>query len=339
MLSTTDDRGAALLFASIALLVVAALGTAVLARAESRTTSSARAVDRARAETLVDVAVADAWGRIEGGALAPFRGSDSTPTGDWAYEAFPVGDDRWDLEVSTGDDHHGVTAVVSFGRDARHPYTLFADEITTGALSGRVRGRVGATGAVVFGGRALGDTQELVGPDATCRGCDNPVDVDRPRNRYAVRPPGSSTRACPATAGEISGPLTPGDPYLCDTPGVLTAVDPIDLTPPVMLVLGRDVSLDLATSTWNRGGRAADLVVVQDDAGGGEIRATDADITAMIVAPSTPMTVHGLTWRGTIDVASFTAPPGAAVTGDWDPGLVDLGHDGWRVTGWDLQRR
>ena len=338
MLNPADDRGGALLFAAIALLVVAALGAAVLQRAQADLAMSDRAVERAGTETLVDVAVADAWGRIDAGAVAPFSGAGSAPTGDWSYTAAPLGDDRWDLRVEAGAEPDAVVGIVSFSRDVRHPYTLFAHEITTGALSGSVRGRVGATGDVVFGGRALGDVQELVRPDATCRGCDNPVAVELPRDRYGVVAPDATTQPCPEALGVITGPLAGGDPYLCETPGVLTVGDPLDLAGPVVLILGRDVGLDLGTATVNAGGSAADLVIIQDDPGGATIRATDADLTAMVVAPSTPMTVDGLTWRGSIDVRSFTAGPGAALVGEWDADLEDFGRGGWRVVAWDLRR-
>ncbi len=337
MLRSNDDRGAALVFALAALAIVAVLGAVVVDRAGSELRSAERSVDRTRAEVLIDVAVSSAWGRIESGATVGFTDAGSTPTGSWAYTARPVGDHRWDIAASAGEGVDEVRAAVVIARDAIHPYTLFAENISTGPLTGRVGGRVGATGDIAFRGRALGDVQELVKPDGRCRGCDNPVVVELPRARPEV-PPVANARPCPDIAGEIAGPLEAGDPYLCDSPGVVTFVGDVHVSGPVIFVLGRDVGLDLADASINAGGVPSDLVIRQADARDVSITSSGATLAALIVAPFTPMRTGDLTWRGAIDVQSFAAADGADLDGDWDPDLIGLGLGAWRVVGWDLSR-
>ncbi len=358
-----DEHGAALLLAVAALTLVSLLGAVLLANARAEIRRTDRLVDRAEAESVIDVAVSAAWGDIVAGASTAFRGSGETTGGPWSFRATPVTPTRWEVVVDSGTGSAAVTGRVTITREALAPYSLLVEDASTGPLRGRVRGRVGITGEASFAGRSLGDVQELIGSDATCTGCDNPVIVDDRRDRDDdhdddrrdrrdrrdrehddddndnEHDDDRPTRSCPDVDGTITGPLGGDVVYECDDEITLRFTGIVSVDGPVVFVLGPKATLRFDQADLNPGGNPADLSITQPESDDTEVTIVDSSFRGVLSVPDSRLTTFGFRWVGMVVAEELVASSGSELAGDWTPALETFGFDGWRITGWQTERR
>ena len=314
-----------------ALSVVAVLGAVLLANARTEVRRAERLVDRSERDHHVEIAVAEAWARIVDGETRGFTDSGTASTGDWSLVATP-GDDRWSLRISAESAGDPLDAGVTISREPLLPYTLVVDDARTGPLSGLVEGRVGIHGTATFGGRALGDVQELIGPKAQCKGCDNPLPVGS--TDTSVVAPSLRTVACPAVDGVITGELEAGFRYDCTKFEKIVIQGKVVAAGPVVLAFGPDVALRLDRAAVNVGGPPSEFVITTSSTSDTAIEAFDSEFHGILTGPESGLRTEGLRWEGTIVVRALVTADGSELTGNWSDDLTGLGFGGWRVTEW-----
>lgn len=332
---TPADRGAALLIAVAALALVALLGAALLARAQADVRRAERLVDRSEGDHLVEIAVAAAWADIVAGETSEFSASGRAATGDWSVLASPV-DDHWQLRIDVATDGDDIEGRVVVSREPLLPYSLLLGDARTGPLTGRVGGRVAVSGDVVFGGRPLGDVQELIGPDASCAGCDNAVEVATLPTMAAL--PDLPVAGCPDVAGTISGALPGGFRYECTAPGVIVVSGAVTTDGPVVLWFGVDTEVRLDAASVHLGGSPTDFFIQAESSGNAAVTAVDSDFHGVLRVPNGRLTTDGFRWEGTLETADLRTADGSELTGDWSSDLETLGFGGWRITHWETSR-
>lgn len=331
----SGDRGAALLMAVAALSIVAVLGAVLLADARTEVRRAERLVDRSESDHLVEIAVAEAWARIVDGETRGFTDSGTASTGDWSLVATP-GDERWSLQIAAESTGDPVDARVTISREPLLPYTLVVDDARTGPLTGLVEGRVGIHGLATFGGRALGDVQELLGPTAQCKGCDKPIQVG-PTDTSVVAP-SLRDAACPAVDGVVTGELEPGYRYDCAKFEKIVIQGKVAAEGPVVLAFGPDVALRFDRAAINVGRSPSDFVITTSSTSDTAIEAFDSEFHGILSGPDSGLRTEGLRWEGAIVVRVLLSADGSELTGTWSDDLTGLGFGGWRVTEWRTNR-
>jgi hypothetical protein len=335
----TEERGAALLLAVAALTLVSLLGAVLLTNARAEIRRADRLVNRAETDSIIDVAVSTAWGDIVAGAATAFGGSGDAAGGPWSFRATPVTSTRWEITVDAGAGPDSVTGRVTITREALLPYSLLVDDVSTGPLSGRVEGRIAITGDARFAGRSLGDIQELIGEDATCTGCDNPVLIDATRDDDRVSAPDDRPiRSCPDVDGTITGLLEGNVVYECDDDTSLVFTGVVSVNGPVVFALGPEVTLRFDRADLNPAGDPADLLIIQPEADDPDITIVDTTLSGVLSVPHGRIAASGLRWEGMVAAAELVASSGSELTGGWTPTLESFGFEGWRITGWRTER-
>ena len=332
-----DDRGAALILAIGVIAIVALLGITALANANQEIEHAQRLVDRAESDGALDVALADAWAEILDGATAPVSGAGTTGDHGWSYTARPSADGlRWTIAIDADGPDGATTATADVAREALLPYSLRVRDVRTGPLTGNVADRVAILESAFFGGRDLGDQQELV-DGATCNGCSDPIPVEHIADPPAP-PVGLPVRPCPEVAGEITGDLAGDATFDCRGLGTLLITGAVTITGTVVIELGDDTVLTIDTADLNVGGDAAALFLSQPTTDRGAIDVIDSRLVGTVLAPEAPLTTAGLTWSGALVVDTLRTADGSELTGSRPATIETLGFDGWRVVRWTVDR-
>lgn len=333
----TTDRGAALLLAIGVLAIVALLGAVALADAGHDLRHADRLVDRAESDGVLDIALADAWDGIVAGRATTFEGSGRTGDHDWTYRAVPAPDGRrWSVSIETTTEAGPLRAGADIAREALLPHSLRVRDVRTGPLTGRVSDRVAILESADFGGRSLGDQQELV-DGASCRGCTDAIEVDHVADPPAA-PAGLSPWPCPDTDGVITGRLDGDAEYDCRGAASLRIEGAIDSRGTVVVTLGPDTELTIAGADVNPGGDPTAFFLHQPTRNRGRIEVTDSTLVATVLAPETPLSTAGLRWSGAIVVDELRTRDGTELTGSRPASIEALGFGGWRLVGWTTNR-
>lgn len=333
------ETGASVVLAALVLMVMALVGAAMFTDANTTIRASAHDRNLAQARAGAELAVAEAFARIDAGDTGALVGEGTVDDLTYRYRATAVGDDRWLIAATAEVD--GVTRALEADvtRDALHPHTLFV--VTRADIdrnTGTVEGRFGTNGTVDVTGPAPGETQELYRPDAVCDGCTGAVALDGPRTVTAVTLPGGATRACPddgVFTGELDG--DGGTPVVCDadTAAVTFDGEVIVTNPPLVVYVAAEVALALDGATVNATGDADDfaLFVAGDpDDAVGSLTATGADITGSLYAPGRSLTTADTTVTGTITIGTLALERTGNLTVAVDDAIATLGSGSWRLS-------
>lgn len=332
-----DDRGAALLLAIGVLAIVALLGAVALADARQDVRHAERLVDRAESDGVLDIALADAWGEILAGRTSSFGDSGTAGGHDWSYRADISPDGlRWTVAIETTTADGPLEASADIAREPLLPYSLQVREARTGPLTGSVSDRVAILESAFFGGRSLGDQQELVA-GASCRGCADPIDVEHVADP-PVAPTGLPVQPCPESGGIIAGPLAGDAAYDCQAIAALRFEGVVATSGTVVLSLGPGTALTLDGADVNPGGDPATFFISQPTRSSGSIDVTDSTLVATVLAPETPLTTAGLRWSGALVVDELTTRDGTELTGSRPASIEALGHGGWQLVRWTTGR-
>ena len=294
--------------------------------------------DAGQAEAAAELAVSEAFARIDAGEAGRFVGDGTVGQTDYRYTAEPVDRSTWSVRAEATTDAVGRAVEATISREPRYPHTVFAiDELISRRNVGTIDGRVGTNGAMTVRGISPGDVQELYRPDGTCRRCTNPLELDGPHPIRAVVTPADSFAACPVD-GRFSGAVDGGGgvPYRCDQPATTVWFDDaVTVTdPPLVVHLGPEVVLDLDGATVNDGGAAADLQLFLaggPDDGDAQISADGASVTGLLYGPGRSLTTDDTTWTGSITLARIEVTRNGRLDVRQDPTIGPLGDDRWRI--------
>lgn len=333
----TPERGNVLLTMPI-LMVVVLLAAAMFARSHLALDRSRTDTDDARATSAAELAVNEAFARIDAGETAAFSDSGSVDGTDFEYSASPRTAQSWDVvaEATSIDLTRALAAVIS--REPQHAHSLFVvGDSTFDRNTGRITGRVGTNGTMSVTGPSPGSQQDLYRPDGTCRGCANATTLDGPRAVAPIEAPTGPTQSCPADgtfAGVVDG--LSGVAVVCDDRSVDVEFvgDVTVVNPPLIVHVGADVPLVLDTARINRSGQAADFRLFVDGAktdAVADIRATDTRLDGLLYAPGRSIRSDDLDVVGSLTVDALNVPRRGRVVISADATLDDLGSTPWRI--------
>ncbi|MEL6984851.1 MAG: hypothetical protein AAFO29_20650 [Actinomycetota bacterium] len=294
--------------------------------------------DGGRAEAAAELAVSEAFARIDGGESLRFVGEGSIGNTHYRYTADRIVASTWSVRAEGSAGSTGRAIEVTISRESRYPHTLFAvDQLISRRNTGTVEGRVGTNGSITIRGISPGEVQEVYRPDGTCQRCANPLDLDGPHPIASVVAPSDTFTACPID-GRFTGAVDGGGgvPYRCDDPtvplwfdGEVTVTDP-----PFVLHVGDGVAIDLDGATANQGGAAADLqLFLAGGPGEGDaaVTATGAAVTGLLYGPGRSLTTADTAWTGSIILSRIEVARNGRLTVREDPTIESLGNDRWRI--------
>lgn len=320
----------------LVLMVLTTLGAALFTTALRDVARAGDSSDDGRARATAELAVHEAFARIDAGQTGEFTGSGSADGTSWRYVARPAGNGTWQVRAEASSGAVSRSLVATIGRDVLFPHTLFADvRLMSDRNTGRVEGRVGTNGSMEVIGPSPGVVQELYRPDGTCSGCTDGVLLDGPRRLDPVTVPAGPTAACPddgVFTDEVSG--GGGITIVCSDPSVpvvfseeVTVVDP-----PLVVYVGRSVPLVLDDAVLNRSGRAADVrLFVDGDNPAVPLSTTGADLTALVYAPGRSLVVDDTTISGSLTIGSLEITRTGRLDISSDLTIAPLGEDAWRI--------
>lgn len=336
------DRGNVLLTMPV-LMVVVLLAAAMFARSHLALDRSRTDTDDARATAAAELAVHEAFARIDAGETARFSGSGSVDGTDFEYTASPRSAASWDIaaEATSTDFTRALAAVIS--REPQHAHSLFVvGDSSFDRNTGRITGRVGTNGAMTVTGPSPGSQQELYRPDGSCRGCTNATTLDGPRAIDPVEAPVGPTQPCPPD-GTFTGVVDgrSGVAVVCDDPAtdVEFVGDVTIVNPPLIVYVGSEVPLVLDTARINRPGPAADFQLFVDGVNTdavSDISATDTRLDGLVHAPGRSIRTDDLEVVGSLTLDELTVPRRGRVAISADTSLESLGSTAWRIV--SLQR-
>jgi hypothetical protein len=336
---SSADRGSAMAIVLVVTLVITALVGALASETLLAARQGTAARDGAAAAAAAELAVAEAGARIAQGASAGFTGTVTVQGGGAAYTAVRVSADAWDVTAQGEVGGRRRALSVGFGREARFPYAVFADEaLTLRTPTGVVSGRVGTNGTMDLTGLAPGSAQELFRPTGTCTGCANPVVREGPYPVAEATVP-ATTRPCPAV-GRFEGTLdgAGGIPVWCGAAAVPVSFGAVTVVNgPLVVLVGPGVTLSLDGAQVNVGGAPDGFRLHKLEPTSGAtstVSANGARFAGLLHAPRTAVTSTGLTVTGSVVVDRLTVSPGGTLSVTWSPALQSIGASTWRVTRW-----
>ncbi len=342
LISPADERGNVMLTMPI-LMIVVLLASAVFARSHLALDRSKNTTNDASAMAAAELAVHEAFARIDAGESLAFSGSGSIDGTDFQYSATPQSAASWDIhaQAARADIQRAFTAVIA--REPQHAHSLFVvDESTIERNTGRIFGRVGTNGAMTVIGASPGSTQELYRPAGSCSGCADSITLDGPRTVAPVVAPTVPSRACP-TDGTFAGVVDgrSGTPFVCGDSAVDVEFvgDVTIVNPPLVVHISEDVPLILDTARINRPGAAADFQLFIAGTRTDSVNwfdATGAQLNALLYAPGRMLTTTALDLVGSLTVDSLTVPRRGRVDITADTSVEGLGNSAWRIV--DLRR-
>ncbi len=336
--SQTEREQGSVLLAVLVLMIISLLAAAMFTESFQRLSGSRDRADAAAADSAAELAVNEAFARIDAGETIAFRGSGDVGESSYSYEATPVGSSSWQIDgqATNGDVERTLSGLAT--REPRYGYTLFAeDRLSIDRNRGRVAGRVGTNGTMEITGPSPGDAQELYRPDGACSGCSDPVTLDGPRTVVPVTRPVGPTQRCP-----VGGLFTTfvdgrgGVPFICDDRGapVSFAGPVLVVNPPAIVYVGPSVSLSMDGALVNPFGRAADFrfyVAGDSSRSGSALSATGTTITALIDAPGRSLRTDDTTLTGSLTIGELEVPRLGRLQIVSDTSLESLADQAWRL--------
>ncbi len=337
MLRRRSGEQGNVLLAMPVLMIVTLLAVVIFADSHRSLDQSRVDTDESRAAAAAELAVHEAFARIDAGETRDFTGSGTHDDAIFEYRSEPLTTQSWEVHAQGTSGPITRRLVATIGREAEYAHSLFAlEELTVDQNAGRITGRVGTNGAMTVFGPSPGSQQELYGPDASCTGCLNPVVLDGPRPFAEISEPEGKTRSCPKD-GEFSGVVNgrSGVPFVCDDDDqVVFDGDIRIINPPLVVFLSSDAELEFDDAEVNTSGQAADFQLFaegdeEDD--GDSISAEEADITGVIYAPGRSLEADSLDLVGSLTVRTLTVPRGARADIAPDTTLGAVGNSPWRI--------
>lgn len=342
-----DDRGASMIAALTATMVVLGFGALTLQLVQDDLRQADRRLDRDEPSLHAEYAASQGIGRVLDGNEATASGSGTVDGADYDYRITNNGDDTWTIIGRAGEDSAERTATATLRREttitmvpAVERYAAFAYELLDigWVRSGDVAGPVGSADRVKFWySHSIGTRQDYV---STCENCPNPqlnstyvpLDVPTP----------SSPQACPADGSyNLTGPVTLRGEYDCSAAAsTLRISGTISIDGPVVIHLGDDTRLDIRDATINSGGDSEDFVIAKPTSSTWSYRSTidDTTMNARVLAPESWVYLGDVTWRGTFEVETWWLYDWATIDGAWDgdteePGITTTA---WHIDSWQL---
>ncbi len=341
MLMRPDRRGhesGSVILALLVMMVITLLSVAAFSESRHALVVSRIDTNNARASASAELAVNEAFARIDAGESLRFAGAGSHDDTKYSYVARPSGSAAWSIraEATSGATTRALSATIS--REPLYAYTLFATKsISVNLNLGRITGRVGTNGAMNVTGPSPGDRQDLYLPDGVCSGCTAAVTLNGPRPVAPVEVPDGTTQQCPKDglfAATVDG--LGGVPFVCGS-SVGTVVFRGRLVienPPLIVYVEPNVSVVLDGAVVDPPGRAAGfrLFVASEDGGPvGSISATGAELNGLIYAPGRSLRTDDLKLTGSITLRSLDIPRKGRVSIAGDESISGLANGVWRL--------
>ena len=336
---TRPDREAGNVVLTTVVLMIITLLTVVMFIDARRSVLQARLDTAAgRAESGVELAVNEAFARIDGGETATFAGTGTIGDTSYRYTAELVVASTWMVRAEAGSGAVTRAAEATISREARYPYTVFTDvELVSTNNTGTVSGRVGTNGSMIVRGPSPGEVQELYRPDGACDRCVNPRVLDGPRRLPPVTAPADSFAPCPVDGRffeTVDG--DGGTPYRCDDPGLPVWFDGevVVANPPLVVHVGSGVPLTLDGAIVNRDGPASDFRLFVAGAPSdsiNDLRAEGATVSGLLFGPGRSLTTSDTTWIGSVTLSRLELTRGGRLSVAEDPTIEPLGVDRWQI--------
>jgi len=331
------ERGSVVL-ALLVMMVITLLGITALVRSRHALTSSRIDTDEGRAAASAELAINEAFARIDAGESTRFSGAGSHDQTTYSYRADPAGSGTWSIraEATSNDLKRAMSATVT--RDPLYAYSLFAtDSISVDRNTGRISGRVGTNGEMKVTGPSPGDRQDLYLPDGACTGCVAPVTLDGPRRVALVEIPAGTVRDCPQNGifvNIVDG--RGGVPFVCHatvSSVVFEGVVKIE-NPPLIVYVDAGIDVVLDDATVDPPGRASGFrLFVAGESGDSvdSISASRAELNGLIYAPGRSLRTDALKLAGSITLRTLDVPRKGRVSISDDQSISALGNDVWRL--------
>jgi hypothetical protein len=336
--ASVDTQEGSIVLAVLVLMLVVTLSALAFARAGHSLSLGADDSNLSRAGAVAELGVNEAFARIDAGETSPFTGAGFVGGVSYDYAAQPSGRSTWTVrsEATAGSIGRALRAIV--GRNALYPFTLFADtELVIDRNTALISGRVGTNGTMTVVGPSPGDVQELYRPDGSCTGCGDPVAVDGPRRLDPVGLPAGPVISCPE-GGSFEGAFDgqSGAVIVCDDPATPVAFvgEVTVINPPLVVYVGRDVTLSLDGASVNRAGRAADLqlhVAGEPADAVASITASAAEVTGLLYAPGRALVTTDTAVTGSLTLGRLEVGRGGRLAIDEDETIGPLGDGEWRI--------
>ena len=322
------DRGAAMVVALVATMVVLGFGVVILQIVQADLGAVGDRVDREEALLHAEFALTEAVARVADGQEGLYRG-DGTVDGDaYSYDITPGGTDTWTIVGRAGAGPAERTLTTTLRRDvtpgSADEYALWAETIDSTDAAGIVSGLIGASGSMDLDGGSVGAEQHLLN-GATCAGCATPVAITSYTPPTVPTP--VSPSPCPySNSDRIRNTTIAAGHYSCGGNRLRIQGD-VELAGPVVIHLDPGTRVEITNASVNAAGDPDDLWIVQtSDGGAGDSLLDDATFVGHISMPEARMEFTDLVgWSGRIVVeyAELNQPVLAAL---WDPAG---GSGGW----------
>ncbi len=333
-----DGEAGNVVLTTVVLMVVTLLTIAMFVGARRSVIQGRLDTAAGRAEAGAELAVNEAFARIDAGLTERFVGSGTVAETAYSYTAEPVSASTWVVrgEAASGAIARATEATVS--RAERSPYTVFiVNEFLSANNRGTVAGRVGTNGTIEVFGRPPGAVQELYRPDGNCRRCRDAVVLDGPREVPPVVTPTSGFTPCPADGrfvGTVDGGA--GTPYRCDDPGVPVRFEGevVVANPPLVVHVGREVPLQLDGAVVNQSGPASDFrLFVAGEPGDGVagLTAEGASVRGVLYGPGRSLITTESDWTGSLTLYRLEVTRAGELSVAEDTSIGSGGDTGWRV--------
>ena len=335
------DRGASMIAALVATMVVLGFGAVTLELVQDDLREPDRRLERDEASLHAEYAASQGVSRVFDGQTSSFSATGTVDGADYAYDITDNGDDTWTVVGRSGEGSGERTATAELRREvtveagdptppppAVERYGAYAYELLDigWVRGGDVAGPVGSGERVRFWySHSIATRQDYV---TTCENCPNPQ-LNASYVPIAL-PTASSPQACPANGSyRLTGPVS--GQYDCSTSRrTLRISGTIDVSGPVVIFVGDDTRLDIRNATINNNGSSADFLIVKPTSSSWSYRSTidDSTMYGQILAPETWMYVGDVTWRGTFEVETWWLYDWATIDGAWDGGATTGPPDG-----------
>lgn len=339
------DRGASMIAALAATMVVLGFGALSLQLVRAELRQADQRLDRNEAFAHAEYAASEGINRVINGNEGSTVQTGTVDGVDYGYTVTANGDETWTIVGRSGlnTDERTVTAEIArtVENDAAvvERYAAYGyQHIDVGYVGGGdINGPIGSGGSMTFyHGDALGTRQDHV---TTCSGCPNP----QVTTTYSpiVLPAADNPAACPADGDyRITGPVALGGHYDCSATGeTLEISGTITMSSPVVIHLGSDTNVDIFNATINQAGHSSDFIIAKADTTVAAYRSTidDSTVNMRILAPTSWLYVGDVTWRGTFEVEQWWLFDYATIDGTWD-GDPSTGTitTSWDLTSWQL---
>jgi hypothetical protein len=331
------DRGASMIAALAATMVVLGFGAVTLQVVQDDLRNADRRLDRDEPSLHAEYAASEGISRILDGAESSAVASGTVDGEDYGYSITANGDDTWTVVGRSGSGSQERTATAELRRTitvtgdaAEERYAVYAyDEIDVGYItSGDIVGPLGSASEFDFWyGYSVGTRQDYVD---ICDSCPNP----RLDSSYVpiTLPTPASPQPCPANgAYELTGPVTLSGHYDCSASGqTLEISGTIAISGPTVIHVGDNTRLDIRNATLNDGGASQDFVIAKPTSSNwADVGVIDDTLMfGRILAPELWLYVGDVTWRGVFEVGTWWLYDWARIDGAYDGPAVSTGASG-----------